>query len=118
MAIGDEKQSWTVTIARIKRPEPQTIRLVQPGTIPPRPKWMVGESGYVESVARTCPECGSSNVWRGPWCNAPELNLVLKRMEAPVKHSGRKRNMACLKCGHFRNDIQAIPYEIEDWVDI
>jgi len=114
MAIGEEN---LITIATIKRPEPRVTRLVQPGTIPPRPEYMVGVSGYVESVARTCPKCGSADVWRGPWCTVPEMYLVLKRMEAPVKHSGRKRHSACLSCGEFRNDIQAIPYTLQDWVD-
>jgi len=117
MEIGEEKQSWTVTIATTKRPEPRVIHLRQPGTIPPRPEYMVGEDGYVESVARTCPKCRSVDVWRGPWCTVPEMYLVLKRMEAPVKHSGRKRHSACLSCGEFRTDIQAIPYDVEDWVD-
>ena len=42
-----------ITIANIRQPEPTVIRIIQPGTIPARPKWMKGEAGYVESVART-----------------------------------------------------------------
>jgi len=114
MVIGENN---LITIATIKRSEPQVLRLTQPGTIPPRPKWMVGDSGYVESVAKTCPKCGSADVWRGPWCTVPEMYLVLKEREAPVKHSGRKRHSACLSCGEFRNDIQAIPYTLQDWMD-
>jgi len=103
-----------ITIARIKRPEPRVIRLVQPGTIPPRPKWMEGDSSYVESVARTCPKCGSADVWRGVWCHTPEIYLQLKRHEPAVKHSGRKRHSACLSCGEFRKDIQAVAYNNQE----
>lgn len=106
-----------ITIARVKREEPKVYVIRQPGSIPARPKYMQGEPGYVESVARTCPNCRSVDVWRGPWCTVPEMYLELKAREAPVKHSGRKRHAACLSCGEFRTDIQAIPYEIEDWAD-
>ena len=106
-----------ITVALRERREAKVIRLLQPGTIPPKPRWMEGESGYVESVHRTCLKCGSNDVWRGPWCNTPEMYLGLKSREAPVKHSGRRRNAACLDCGEFWNDIQAIPYELQDWVD-
>ena len=110
--------STVITIGELKRPEPRVIRIVQPGRIPPRPKWMEGDPTYVQSVARTYPSCGSADVWRGPWCNAPEINLLLERMKPPVKHSGRKRHSACLSCGEFRTDIQAIAYTIQDEEDI
>ena len=106
-----------VIALEIKRPEPRVFTIRQPGTIPPRPEWMKGEPGYVESVARTCPKCQSVNVWRGVWCTVSEIYLVLERMKPPVKHSGRKRHSACLDCGEFRIDIQAIPYVFQDWVD-
>ena len=108
----------TVITLEIKRPEPRVFTIKQPSTIPPRPEWMKGESGYVESVARTCPKCKSNDVWRGPWCHFPEAYYVLVRMEPPVKHSGRKRHAACSDCGEFWADVQAIPYEIQDWADV
>ena len=106
-----------LTIAKTKQYEPKVIRILQPGRIPPRPKWMQGESGYIESVARTCPTCKSNDVWRGPWCTVPEIYLVLERMKPPVKHSGRKRHSACRDCGEFWSDIQAVPYKVQDWSD-
>ena len=106
-----------LTIARARREELQTFRLLQPGIIPDRPEYMEGESGYVQSVARTCPKCQSNDVWRGPWCTVPEMYLVLKKMKPPVKHSGRKRHSACRNCSEFWSDIQAIPYKIQDWTD-
>ena len=105
------------TIAIVRQPEPKVYTIRQPGTIPNRPKYMQGEPGYVESVARTCPKCRSNDVWRGPWCTAPEMYIVLGDAKDGVKHSGRKRHAACLKCGEFWKDIQAIPYELQDWVD-
>lgn len=106
-----------ITIARIKRPEPKTFTIRQPGTIPPRPKWMVGELGFIQRIFRTCPKCGSMGIWRGPWCHFTEAYYVLVRLEPPVKHSGRKRNCACEDCGEFWNDVQAIPYKNQDWDD-
>lgn len=99
-----------ITIAEIKHPEPRVFRILQPGTIPLRPKWMEGDPTYVESVARTCPKCGSMDVWRGVWCHRSEIYLRLKRLEPAVKHSGRTRHSACLSCGEFRTDIQAVAY--------
>lgn len=108
-------KSKVITIATIKRPEPKVYTISQPGTIPPRPKWMEGEPGFIQRVYRHCPTCKSNDVWRGPWCHFSEAYYVLVRLEPPVKHSGRKRNSACLKCGEFWNDIQAIPYKYTDW---
>lgn len=107
----------TITIAKIKREEPKVYYISQPGTIPPRPKWMEREPGYIQRVFRTCPKCKSNDVWRGPWCHFAESYYVLVRLEPPVKHSGRKRHCACRKCGDFWNDVQAIPYTLQDWTD-
>lgn len=104
----------TITIAKIQRPEPRTFRVLQEGTIPDRPEWMEGEPGYVESVARTCPKCGSMDVWRGLWAHFPAITFMLKRLEQPVNHSGRKRNCACLDCINFWNDVQAVPYSKQE----
>jgi len=112
MLMDDKNQ--LITIARIKRPEPKVFHILQPGVIPPRPKWMEGDSTYIESVARTCPKCGSMDVWRGPWCHFSEISLLLKRYEPSIMHSGRKRHSACLSCGEFRTDIQAIAYTVQD----
>ena len=106
-----------ITIA-LKQREERVITLLQSGRIPSRPEWMQGEDGYVESVARTCPKCESNDVWRGPWCHFAEAYYVLVKMEPPVKHSGRKRHAACSDCGEFWVDVQAIPYDIQDWVDV
>lgn len=108
---------YAITIGKIERPEPRVIRILQPRTIPPRPKWMEGEPGFIQRVYRTCPKCRSMDVWRGPWCHFSEAYYVLVRLEPPVKHAGRKRNSACLECGEFWNDIQAIPYIHQDWED-
>lgn len=110
-------ESKVITIATTKRPEPKVYTISQPGKIPPRPKWMEGEAGYVQRVLRTCPTCRSNDVWRGPWCHFSERYFVLVRLEPPVKHSGRARHGACLSCGEFWTDIQAIPYTQQDWDD-
>jgi len=107
-----------LTITKTKQYEPKVIRILQPGKIPPRPKWMQGEPGYLESVARTCPKCKSNDVWRGPWCHFAENYYRLVRLEPPVKHSGRTRHCSCNDCGEFWNDVQAIPYELQDWEDV
>ena len=103
---------------RIEPPKTKTITILQPVSIPPRPKWMDGEPGYVESVARSCPSCGSNDVWRGPWCTVTEINIRLVRMEPTVSHSGKARHCACRDCGIFRNDFQGIPYKQQDEVDV
>jgi len=108
----------TITIARIKRAEPRVFTILQPGTIPPRPKWMEGEPGYVESVARTCPTCGSNDVWRGVWCHVSEFSVRLRKYEPSVRHSGRNRHASCGDCGGFWTDFQAVPYDIQEEVEL
>jgi len=103
-----------LSIALEKRREPRVFRLLQPGRIPPRPEWMEGDTSYVESVARTCPKCGSMDVWRGVWCTTSEIYLILKRYEPSVKHSGRTRHAACRDCEEFWTDIQAVAYNVQD----
>lgn len=111
-------KSFKVTNLRINRYEPKVITILQPVPIPPRPDWMVGESGYFEAVAKSCPFCRSNDVWRGPWCNKPEVMVRLIRMETPVKHSGRGRHSACLSCGAFWTDFQGIKYTLQDEEDV
>ena len=113
--MGEEPITYAI---RIDPPKTKTITILQPGTIPPRPKWMVGEPGYYEGVARSCPVCRSNDIWRGPWCNKPEVMVRLIRMETPVKHSGRGRHSACQSCGAFWTDFQGIPYKIREEEDV
>ncbi|MCW4051289.1 MAG: hypothetical protein NWE89_16315 [Candidatus Bathyarchaeota archaeon] len=107
-----------ITIARVKSPEPKTFKVLQEGRVPDRPEWMEGEPGYLEQVFKTCPKCGSMDVWRGLWAHFPAISYMLVRLEPPVKHSGRRRNCSCLKCGGFWNDIQAVPYVKQEESDM
>ncbi len=111
-------KSFKVIEIKLKLYETKTVTILQPASIPPRPKWMIGEPGYVESVARTCPNCRSADVWRGPWCHFPEAYYIIVRMKPPVRHSGRKRNCLCNACKTFWNDVQAIPYKHQEGVDV
>ena len=101
---------------KTKRFEPAVVRILQPGRIPPRPEWMEGEAGYVQSVSKSCPKCRSNDVWRGLWCHFAERHFILVRMEPSVKHSGRARHCACRDCGEFWSDVQAIPYTQQEGV--
>ena len=98
----------------IKHVEPTKIHLIQPWSVPARPKWMTGDPSYAESVSETCPNCGSSDIWRGPWCTRPEIYVVIEGEPSPVRCSGRTRHFACLSCGEFRSDIQVVAYDIQD----
>jgi len=96
--------------------KPTKIHLIQPWRVPPRPRWMEGDPSYAESVLGTCPNCGSSDIWRGPWCSTPEIYLRISGEPSPVRCSGRTRHFACLSCGEFRSDIQAVAYELQEEV--